>query len=704
MTVTPSVELRFHPTDLDPSLLHEATRRLGSPSEAIEAALLMARLSVMTMAKAEVAKLAGEMSAAKLVGIADAAWQLYAPKFTRALGPVFADQYLRTMKAAGAGEIPMATVYALAEQHAARIGAHYHESSRDALVGGFNTFVNRRMTERVAADRVLDAYGLTARGMAGYTSRSLDKAATVTPVKLRQRVLDYIGTSVRRRSKVFATQEAHNIDQQAQQIAWMWLQDKGQLSPAAEKVWMTARDEKVCTQCGPMHNVRRPLTERFRLPNGSELYVPGAHPNCRCQVRVLDHPYKQEMSKADWNPKEHPRGGDPENPGRFSVKARTRARPVAERQREDLSALQRFLDTAQETEPKIVVPDDDRPKVVVRDEPKVVINDQPVVIDEEQPKVAIDEPVTADKVVVGDDRVVVGDLTGIDTRPVIRNAPAQRLSIHDQAAPKVPVESAVPVAPRTPEPNPIRRKPTIRLDQPGMPGPMYYIPSRYEVYEAEEAGRINLNTEMEFTQLQVQEGQTQEEVFYGAAKDAMYDEIRSDAEQMWEEDNAHLSKTLDDGTTVRAIIDEEDVVSIISIVVEGGEGTINDRPITLEWTVHMPGYPHDGEPIGERETIKMSQIGHLWSVEPEQYSQAVLRLTEGHDSELGRTSERDASTRYGPGVWVGTGYYTLEQAPDQDQHGWREGLPITLYDLIPEDVEIVEHQPRGVGWPTDRPE
>src|SRR5207344_3381938 len=53
-----------------------------------------------------------------------------------------------------------------------------------------------------------------------------------------------------------------------------------------------------------------------------------------------------DIAKADdWEPKLHPRGGDPKNKGRFSRKPK-----VAEK--ESLSRLQEFLDTAQ-TEEKV---------------------------------------------------------------------------------------------------------------------------------------------------------------------------------------------------------------------------------------------------------------------------------------------------------------------------------------------------------------
>lgn len=57
----------------------------------------------------------------------------------------------------------------------------------------------------------------------------------------------------------------------------------GDLGPM-EKVWYTARDEMVCDICGPMHNKRVGINDKFMLPNGLQLDGPTAHPSCRCSL------------------------------------------------------------------------------------------------------------------------------------------------------------------------------------------------------------------------------------------------------------------------------------------------------------------------------------------------------------------------------------------------------------------------------------
>jgi hypothetical protein len=685
MSITPAVELRFHPTDLDHTTLREAFKEAAKPSQAIEAALLAARIQVITAAKAQVAEMTGEMTAAKLIGVADFAWQLYMPRFVRALGPVFADQYIRTMRATGAGEIPMSMVYAMADQHVERIGTYFHESSRDALVNGFNTFVNRRMTERVAADRVLDAYGLTARGMAGYAARATDKAATATPMKLKQRVLDYIGTSFRRRSKIFATQEEHNISQQAEQIAWMWLQDKGQLTPAAEKVWITARDERVCSQCGPMHNVRALLTERFTLPNQTKVYVPGVHPNCRCTVKLLDHPWKQEtskrISKAEWDPKEHPRGGDPENPGRFSVRARTTAprpepKPVAEAEPEDTREFQRLLDQAAH--------------VLAVEEALGALEAKTHIAQEEKTHIS-----QAEKTHIGE-KTDLGTRTSIaetqpktlvstepTTRTEVKVSPTQRLRIHaDTAKTFVAYNEENRRRPETPKPTPYEVVPTLRL-----PYPVFTIANAWDI---DPGGYIELTNDTEFFP-------NGEQAATMAAQD--FDEnINAVAEDLAYNDGNRITQELDDGTKLIGVVNEDYVIDVVAHAAyqgrSGDNDQIGDADIPVTWHQEdSRGEP--GDVVGS-ESIKASQIAEEWGMEPEQFDVHVLVLEEGHNSELGETVQLNAGTRHGYESWVTTGRYKLEPE-NRMQIG--HSVPITFHRMEPADVTPETKTPTSFGQP-----
>lgn len=320
MTTAPFVELRFNPTDLRPGDLPKFGEFLGSPADALEAALAVTRTAVIKQMKADLRGI-GAPTHNQLLRIADLAWQAMFWRFRKISAPVIADAYLRAYRDADAGDVPTALIYELADKHAEKIGEYFHESSRQGLADGFNTLVNRRIPAKAAADMVLDAYGLTPRQMRAFTAASQfnTPVSDVLPRSIKAKARAYIDKAFTSRMRRLSDQEEHNIDEQAKQFAWMWLQDKGRLSPNAQKLWITAKDERVCPVCGPLHGQKVKVNERFRTKDG-EFWSPGLHPNCRCVIRLLEHRFsKAATALADWDPREHPR----DQVGRFSTKART---------------------------------------------------------------------------------------------------------------------------------------------------------------------------------------------------------------------------------------------------------------------------------------------------------------------------------------------------------------------------------------------
>ena len=281
--------------------------------EAITSAFLAARAAVIKEAK-EQARRSTQLNSVVLSNILDVAWHLFLPSFHKITAPYLVNAYWQGYRAARAGEVNPKVINALAEDYAARMGLYFHTTSREAVVGGFNTYVNRRVPARVAAERVLEAYGLTPRQMAGVTSGQFDqKVDSPVAFDARRRLRDYVTTSLRQRLRIFAVQESHNLSQQAQQTAWLWLVQNEQLSAEAEKVWLTAKDEKVCRICGPLHGTRVKVGEQFETAEGL-LWTPGAHVNCRCEVHLVV-PGRELFGKADrWFNDEYKRTSD----GRFA--------------------------------------------------------------------------------------------------------------------------------------------------------------------------------------------------------------------------------------------------------------------------------------------------------------------------------------------------------------------------------------------------
>jgi hypothetical protein len=324
MTTAPYVELRVNPTDLRPGDLPKAGEFLGTPADAIEAALAMTRAAMVDQMKGEIRGI-GQPTHYQLMRIADLAWQAGFWRFRKVSAPIIADAYLHAYQAADAGDVPMSVIYDLADKHAEKVGMYFHETSRQALSEGFNSMVNRQIPARVAADRVLDAYGLTPRQMRGFVANKQFNTPImdIVPRALKERARAYVDRAFTQRTRKLSRQEEHNIDEQAKQFAWMWLQDKGQLNERAQKLWITARDERVCPVCGPLHGRKVLVNEQFKTAHG-DFWSPGLHPNCRCVVRLIENRFTlaKALGGADlyeFN-QEHPRGYD----GRFGTKTRTR--------------------------------------------------------------------------------------------------------------------------------------------------------------------------------------------------------------------------------------------------------------------------------------------------------------------------------------------------------------------------------------------
>ena len=63
----------------------------------------------------------------------------------------------------------------------------------------------------------------------------------------------------------------------------------------ATRQWITAKDELVCDECGPLHKMEVPIGEPFEV-NGKKIWAPSLHPNCRCEVKLKAHLGQEAIS------------------------------------------------------------------------------------------------------------------------------------------------------------------------------------------------------------------------------------------------------------------------------------------------------------------------------------------------------------------------------------------------------------------------
>lgn len=635
-------------SDLDPRSIQQVTdRSLGNPREVIESALMSYRLMVINHVKSEIAKQAS-VTGSVLLNLVDIAGALYLKRFNSIVGPVAVSAYVRAYQRANAGDVPAEVLYALAEKHADRLGTYFNETSKEALVEGFNAYVNKQVPARMAADRALDAYGLTSRQMRGYVALApTEKVSSVSPKALKARVLEYIGKSIRSRLKIFATQEIHNIDQQAEQTAWMWMADKGMLSPDAQKVWITAKDEKVCPICGPMHGEKVGVNERFKLPNGMEIYVPGVHPNCRCNVRLQNPVRQMAIAKADLTGgalqdfnRKHPR----DRRGRFAEVAERRS--VIEPAAEEVIAPAEVI----APKPKLGAPELSRPAL-----------GRPTL---GQPQLSLGKPV-----VLGAEAPLA---LGTYAEPALGREPA-RLAMPDR---RVILQDTKQVLAglRPPQRRTRMRRDTIKIPHDG---------AVYAVIDPMMIGnndRIEMTTDTTFTPDESEAAFEAYERFEQAITDGVDEVNYTYSAQIVQ----HYISQSGEELRLHADIDEDDVEDIVRTVAMQSQDPdwYGDKiTVPVDWYDGHGDFQYRGE-VTYREIIEQ------WGLHHEQFEVTIVRLQEGHDSSLGQTYMDEAGASSAYETWRTSGRYWVE---DTNRVQIGSSVPLRVADLIPV-VETYEEE------------
>jgi len=642
---SPQVELRTHYT-LSPGtrLALAATNAEADPRLVITEALMAARASVIVAAKEEL-KGAVFDDDSVLRKALDLAWQVAFPRFQRATGPMIAQAYFDAFNQAEEGLVPAHIVYALAEDHARRVGEYFHETSSEALISGFNTYVNRRVPARAAAERVLDAYGMTPRQISGLTSNKQldDKVETISRRSLKARFKEYVGRSVKERLKIFAKQEEHNLSMQAQQVAWMWMVENGKLPERAQKMWLTAADEKVCRQCGPMHRKKVNVKDRFRLPNGNELYVPGAHVNCRCQAR-LHVPILEIAKAADWEEKEHPRGEGGRfrsKPRQYSVAERGIDKDTEERLRE---IQQRDAIAAAKLEELRQARIEARKKKELKPqrlEPLTSHALKPL-----QPLGTL-KPIEVQGGVIGEEKKLSApQLTAPGIKPhQLRAVKAAAIQAHEdlKAAAAPPI---APVRPSEGAPIGVRNAKPI-LDKSGNRIPVFFHGDGEEMdeYDAD-------NRRAHFDEERNPKWVTNRDMVIGVALNNLEDQVKQTAQDLMDE-------YADPGDSSYANIRDTETGQIFQVSHDAMRRTVENLAwgefIDPDPNEPIPGYWTEADgitPNYEREPWSYQELAERLNLDPEQFVQTIYFTDEGND---GETDQLEDETRKGYETWKLTG-------------------------------------------------
>lgn len=190
-----------------------------------------------------------------------------------------------------------------AQRYARKLGEGLGAKSADGMVATLQSLQRANISEDLAWRIVHNVAGLPMGESLSVTQIAQNRLAYA--LKTRRGVS---GTDVGRDlAKLYLSRRARRILENEDQVAHnfgtqlllMNAVQKGYLPPETRKVWVTAVDERVCPVCAPMDSVAVGLHEQFTLhpyvgvlSHESHLWVPPAHPNCRCRIvtdRAIQH-------------------------------------------------------------------------------------------------------------------------------------------------------------------------------------------------------------------------------------------------------------------------------------------------------------------------------------------------------------------------------------------------------------------------------
>lgn len=208
-----------------------------------------------------------------------------------------------------------------ADDMAMNAGSYFASSSANAVMDVYHRLVNQKVPPGVAAQRAIESFGLNAPQARTLASLAADKPVMSSePGAVWRKALVYIDKSWLNRLGVLIANTIRQVHHESVMAAWVKGVEDGTIPDTAQKIWVTAADERVCPVCGPMDGRSVQVLDQFLLPDGAQADLPPVHVNCRCSVELTLEPW-DDIAKA-WDPKLHPRGAK----GEFG----TKGKPVLE--------------------------------------------------------------------------------------------------------------------------------------------------------------------------------------------------------------------------------------------------------------------------------------------------------------------------------------------------------------------------------------
>jgi hypothetical protein len=246
--------------------------------------------------------------------VAGQAWRHHAPTWLRLAVPAVRQaMQLGLVQGLTPEELEL-----LATEYVESLGSYLSDTSGEALLAGYAQQLDARWDARLAWHRATAAYGLDRQQMRAYVG-SLLAGDTPRPDLVPTAARLLVDKALTTRADGIGESEAWRAMQSGQALAWMLLQQRGEIPADALREWRRTSEE-ACPTCLALHGQRVPLTEPFVL-GSSRYWAPGAHPNCRCRQRLV-----LRMALEEVAPVAKRRAGDP-----YDRDRRGRFAPVDER-------------------------------------------------------------------------------------------------------------------------------------------------------------------------------------------------------------------------------------------------------------------------------------------------------------------------------------------------------------------------------------
>ena len=292
----PNPEELYDPTVLTPdeaSEVEEISQRkpvgVLSVGLALAAAFLVYRSVVQRRLEKTTAPTPELMERALVVALQES-FSGFVPNWVKMVSPLMYAGYLTGVQEAGI-TVPQEVLQQMSTGYAESLGNYIHKTSSQAMLNGFRALVNRKVDHRRALLQTSGAFGVGLRAMNALVNVwSAEEPKAYTNVKRissakEQRAKLIIAKGIKDRAKAVGDHESWNAKEQGKQAAWLYALRSGVISGAANKVWHTAKDERVCPSCGPLDGKKIPVGAKFETDQGKTL-TPPLHVSCRCEVQL----------------------------------------------------------------------------------------------------------------------------------------------------------------------------------------------------------------------------------------------------------------------------------------------------------------------------------------------------------------------------------------------------------------------------------